>query len=52
MNAERETQVIQNIVRHGIEREELRDEIIVQCMRQVRVFSMFYSVKVFSFNLI
>lgn len=40
MNADRETQVIQNIVRHGIEREELRDEIIIQCMRQVFVFSI------------
>lgn len=46
MNAERETQVIQNIVRHGIEREELRDEIIIQCMRQVCLFSFIYFRKI------
>lgn len=34
LNSERELQVIQYIIGQGIEREELRDEIFVQCMRQ------------------
>lgn len=34
LNAERELQVIQYVIGQGIEREELRDEIFVQCMRQ------------------
>lgn len=35
LNADRELQVIQYVIGQGIEREELRDEIFVQCMRQV-----------------
>lgn len=34
LNTDRELQVIQYIIGQGIEREELRDEIFVQCMRQ------------------
>lgn len=34
MNTDRELTVIQSIIGFGIEREELRDEIYVQCMRQ------------------
>ncbi|XP_044265761.1 myosin-I heavy chain [Tribolium madens] len=34
MNAERELLVIQTIIGHALEREEIRDEIFVQCIRQ------------------
>lgn len=34
LNAERELQVVQTIIGHALEREELRDEVLVQCMRQ------------------
>lgn len=34
LNGERELQVIQSIIGFALEREELRDEIFVQCMRQ------------------
>lgn len=35
LNTERELHVIQYVISSGIEREELRDEIFVQCMRQL-----------------
>ncbi|CAH0550688.1 unnamed protein product [Brassicogethes aeneus] len=34
LNGERELQVIQSIIGYALEREELRDEVFVQCMRQ------------------
>ncbi|XP_060516918.1 myosin-I heavy chain-like [Cylas formicarius] len=34
LNAERELQVIQSIIGYALEREELRDEVFVQCIRQ------------------
>lgn len=38
LTADKETQVIQSLIGKGLEREELRDEILVQCVRQVRYF--------------
>lgn len=35
LTADKETQIIQSLIGKGLEREELRDEIIVQCCRQV-----------------
>lgn len=34
LNGERELQVIQSIIGYALEREELRDEVFVQCIRQ------------------
>nr|XP_023027264.1 unconventional myosin-VIIb [Leptinotarsa decemlineata] len=34
VNGERELQIIQSIIGYALEREELRDEVFVQCMRQ------------------
>ncbi|XP_022913849.2 unconventional myosin-VIIa [Onthophagus taurus] len=34
LNAEKELSVIQTIIGHALEREELRDEVLVQCIRQ------------------
>ncbi|XP_063628072.1 myosin-I heavy chain [Cydia splendana] len=35
LTADKETQVIQALIGKGLEREELRDEILVQCVRQI-----------------
>ncbi|XP_072929765.1 uncharacterized protein Myo81F [Epargyreus clarus] len=35
LTADKETQVIQSLIGKGLEREELRDEILVQCVRQI-----------------
>lgn len=38
LTPEKETQIIQSLIAKGLEREELRDEILVQCVRQVSSF--------------
>ncbi|XP_013170911.1 PREDICTED: myosin-I heavy chain-like [Papilio xuthus] len=35
LTSDKETQVIQSVIGKGLEREELRDEILIQCVRQI-----------------